>query len=188
MALKKVDQLQSSLTKSGDHSQIHALTLESMAAADKEMKAGHYLDAIGRLEQSKKLDPLDPDLAAALKADQAAFQAKLGGFRDAAQFAIKENDLGMTVDSYRKLLEVDPTDAEALAYLTKHRQQLKTLLQSIDRRAIYFYVGGKLDEAIKAWSEGANLDYFQDLDFKRSLDKARKQQELLEQESPTPTP
>ena len=184
----KVTQLQASLTKSGDHAQIHALTLETMAAAEKEMKAGHFRDAINRLQQAKKLDPLDAGLDAALKADQGSYQAKVSGFRDAAQFAAKENDLDMSVDNYRKLLDISPDDDEAQGYLTKHRAALKTQLQSIERRGSYFYIEGKLEEAIKAWSDGEALDYFNDVDFKRDLDKARKQQQLLQQEGPTPTP
>jgi hypothetical protein len=188
-AQKRAEALQQSLSHGGgDLGEIHRLTVESLAAADKSMKAGHFKEAITRLQQALTLEPHDQALAAALKADQSAFDAKLGTFRDAARFAAKGNDLVMGVDNYRRLLALQADDAEALAFMAKHRTELKNYLLSIDRRAVYFYVAGKLEEAVKTWSEGAALDYFGDVDFQRNLQKARKQLELLEQETPTPTP
>jgi hypothetical protein len=181
IAVKKIDDLQNQLRKGGDHSQIQKLTLASLAGADADLQAGHYKEAIARLEQARKLDPNSAPLAAKLKLAQASMEARLAAFRAAAQAGAQANNLSAAVENYRKILGVDPGDAEALDYLTQHRAALKTLLQSIDRKAIYLYVAGNLEDAIKAWSEGEALDQFGDVDFKRNLDKAHKQLELREQ-------
>ena len=87
-------------------------------------------------------------------------------------------DLGAAGINYRKLLQVDPTDSEALAFFNKHRKEIEGLLKDMDRKGIYFYVAGKADQALKVWTEGEALDYFGDIDFSRDIDKARKLLEL----------
>jgi hypothetical protein len=177
-AAKKVEALQSELGKGGDHSQILKLSKDSLAAADKDLQAGHFKEALARLKQAKSIDPNNAALDAKIKEVQKALESKLSSFRDAAHFADSEKNLAMGVENYRKLLAVAPDDAEALAYLEKNRHAIKVLLQAADRKGVYFYVAGKLEEAIQAWSEGEALDYFGDMDFKRNIDKARKQLEL----------
>lgn len=177
-ALKKVEELQASLAKGGDHEQIKRLTREALAAAEAEVKAGRIKDAIARLEDAQRMDMDDPDLEEALRSARLAQQARLSGFRNAARTADKSGNLVSAVSSYIKLLALEPQDPEATAYMAKNRQRLKAVLQAMDRRAIYDYVGGKLAPAIKTWTEGDALDYFGDLDFKRNLGKARKQMEL----------
>ncbi|HXB97569.1 MAG TPA: hypothetical protein VNZ54_05910, partial [bacterium] len=148
---------------------------------DLYLRASRFKDAILRLQQAKQLDPANAAVLAKLKDAQQAMGERLSGARDAAHFAVKDSNLAMAVESYRKVLAVDPEDAEALAYLTAKRSAIKTLLQGIDRKAIFFYVGGQLEDAIKAWSDGAALDYFGDVDFKRNIDKARVQLQLRNQ-------
>jgi hypothetical protein len=175
---KKVEELQAQLSKGGDHSQIQKLTKQALAGADKEMQAGHYKEAVAMLKQARLIDPNSPALDAKLKEARQALDSHLAVYRDAAHFAATEKNLPMGVENYRKLLAIDPSDAEALAYMNKHRAEIKEMLQAIDRKAIYFYVAGQLDEAISTWTEGQAEDYFGDLDFKRNIDKARHQLEL----------
>jgi tetratricopeptide (TPR) repeat protein len=179
-AVKKAADLQASMNKGGDHRQIQKLTKENLASADRELKAGHFRDAIDLLKQAKKIDPNNPLIDKMIQDAKDAMQQKLGVYRDAAHFGATEHNLSMCVENYKKLLSIDPADAEALAYMDKHRSELKALLQSMDRKGIFFYVGGSMDEAVKVWAEGQALDYFGDIDFKRDLDKARKQQEQLQ--------
>ncbi|HTA16697.1 MAG TPA: hypothetical protein VK786_03005, partial [bacterium] len=180
-AVQKVAQLEALLSQGGNQAQIRELTRESLVAAGQSMKSGHFKMAIARLQQALRLDPQDLDLAYALKADQAVLLGKLASARDAAHFGAKEGDLAMAVDSYQSLLALEPDDAEALAFMARHRDDLRALLQSMDRKPSYFYVAGKMDEAIAVWSEGQALNYFGDVDFKRNLEKARKQLELQDQ-------
>jgi len=178
---KKIEELQTQLAKGGDHTQIQKLSADAVAQADLYLRASRFKDAILRLQQAKQLDPANAAVLAKLKDAQQAMGERLSGARDAAHFAVKDSNLAMAVESYRKVLAVDPEDAEALAYLTAKRSAIKTLLQGIDRKAIFFYVGGQLEDAIKAWSDGAALDYFGDVDFKRNIDKARVQLQLRNQ-------
>jgi tetratricopeptide (TPR) repeat protein len=178
---KKIEDLQEQLAKGGDHSQIQKLSADAVGQADLLIKASRFKEAITRLEQANKLDPSNTLVLAKLAVARQDLENRLSDARDAAHFAVKDNNLSMAVESYRKVLAVDPEDGEALAYLTAKRAAIKTLLQSIDRKAIYFYVGGQLEDAIKAWSDGAALDYFGDVDFKRNIDKARVQLQLRNQ-------
>ncbi|HTB33301.1 MAG TPA: PorV/PorQ family protein [bacterium] len=178
---KKIQDLQTQLAKGGDHTQILKLSADAVAQAELLIKAGRFKEAITRLEQAQKLDPSNAMVLAKLVVARQDLDLRLSGARDAAHFAVKDNNLAMAVESYRKILAQDPDDSEALAYLTAKRSSIKALLQSIDRKAIYFYVGGQLEDAIKAWSDGAALDYFGDVDFKRNIDKARVQLQLRSQ-------
>jgi hypothetical protein len=181
VAVKKIQDLQTQLAKGGDRTQILKLSADAVGQADLLLKAGRFKEAVNRLEQARQLDPNNALVLARLKDAHQAMDDRLSGSRDAAHFAVKDNNLAMAVESYRKVLAVDPGDSEALAYLTAKRGAIKALLQSIDRKAIYFYVGGQLEDAIKAWSDGAALDYFGDVDFKRNIDKARVQLQLRDQ-------
>lgn len=185
-AVKKVEQLQADLAKGGDHQQINRLSKESLIAADRDAKAGRLREALARLKEAQHLDPADAELKAAYARLAALQQAKVQGFRDAALAAIKNGDLAKAVDQQRRVLAQDPEDPTALAFLAQHRQELKALLQTMDQRAIFAYVGGKLEAAIKLWSDGEALDYFGDVNFKRNLDKARKQLELRGAAAPAP--
>ena len=175
---RKVDELQALLSKGGDHSQIQKLTRATLADADRDLKAERYNEAIARLAQARKLDPDSPELKAELLEAQTALEGHISAFREAARSAAKLGSLADAAENDVKILAIAPDDAEALAYLTANRKAIKALLQATDRKAIYFYVAGKLEEAIKAWTEGQALDYFGDVDFKRNIDKARKQLEL----------
>ena len=180
-AAKKIQDLQAQLAKGGDRSQILKLSADAVGQADLLVKAGRFKEAILRLEQARQLDAGNALVLAKLKDAHHAMDERLSGARDAARFAVKDSNLPMAVESYRKVLAVDPQDSEALAYLTAKRGAIKALLQSMDRKAIYFYVGGQLEDAIKAWNDGAALDYFGDVDFKRNIDKARVQLQLRNQ-------
>jgi tetratricopeptide (TPR) repeat protein len=180
-AVKQESLLETSLSQGGNEAQIHELTKESLNAAGQSMRAGHFKMAIVRLQQALRLDPQDQDLAKALKDDQNVLQGKLASARDAAHFGTKEGDLAMAVENYQALLALEPDDREALAFMTRNRDDLRALLQSMDRKASYFYVAGQMEEAIKVWSDGEALNYFGDVDFVRNLEKARKQLELLQQ-------
>jgi hypothetical protein len=180
-AVNKVAQLEDSMSQGGDQAQIRELTHESLAAAGLSMKTGRYMTAITRLQQALRLDPQNPVLADALAHDQAVLAGKLSVARGAARFGSKEHDLGMAVENYRALLALEPDDREALAFMKRHRDDLRALLQSMDRKASYLYVAGQLEEAIKVWTDGQALNYFGDVDFERNLGKARKQLELLNQ-------
>jgi tetratricopeptide (TPR) repeat protein len=181
VASKKIVDLQAQLAKGGDHSQILKLSAEALSQADLYIKASRFKDAISRLEQARKLDPDNKDVYSKLLVARMDLESRLSEARDAAHAAVKAGNLAQAVENYRKVLAVDPEDIEAIAYLTAHRDSIKTLLQSIDRKAIYFYVAGQLEDAIRAWSEGAALDYFGDVDFKRNIDKARVQLQLRSQ-------
>ena len=178
VAAKKIVDLQTQLAKGGDHTQIQKLSADSLSQADLYIKASRFKDAISRLVQARQLDPDNADIAAKLLVARQDLENRLGGARDEAHAAVKAGNLIQAVQSYRKVLAVDPEDAEAISYLTAHRDSIKTVLQGIDRKAIYFYVAGQLQDAIKAWSDGQALDYFGDVDFKRNIDKARVQLQL----------
>jgi tetratricopeptide (TPR) repeat protein len=177
-ATKKILDLQAQLAKGGDHSQIQKLSADALSQADLYIKATRFKDAISRLEQARQLDPDNKEIASKLVVARQDLDNRLSGARDSAHTAVKAANLAQAVEAYRKVLAVDPEDIEAISYLTAHRDAIKTLLQGIDRKAIYFYVAGQLEEAIKAWSDGAALDYFGDVDFKRNIDKARVQLQL----------
>jgi tetratricopeptide (TPR) repeat protein len=180
-AARKIADLQTQLAKGGDHSQIQKLSADSLSQADLYIKASRFKDAISRLEQARQLDPDNADIAAKLLVARQDLENRLGGARDSAHAAVKAGNLVQAVESYRKVLVVDPEDIEAISYLTAHRDAIKTVLQGMDRKAIYFYVAGQLEDAIKAWSDGQALDYFGDVDFKRNIDKARVQLQLRSQ-------
>lgn len=181
-AVQKAGQLEAAMSQNGgNQAQIRELSKESLAAAGQSVKTGHYKIAIARLQQALRLDPRNPDLADALENDQSILRGKLSAARDAARFGSKQGDLGMAVENYRALLALEPDDAEALAFMKRNRDDLRALLQSMDRKASYFYVAGQLEEAVKVWTDGQALNYFGDVDFERNLEKARKQLELLQQ-------
>ncbi len=178
-SLKKVEELQARLSKGGDQGQIQKLSKESLVSADKELKAGRYKEAITLLKQAALIDPGNPAISRMLEEARGALNARLATFRDAAHFGESGKDLAMAVENYRKLLALAPGDSEAQEYMNRHRAEIKELLAGYDRKGIYFYVAGKLEEALKAWSDGEALDYFGDLDFKRNIDKARRRLELM---------
>jgi tetratricopeptide (TPR) repeat protein len=183
-AMKKVEDLQSQLAKGGDHSQIQKLTHGTLVEADRDLKAGRFKEALARLDQAQKLDPDSADLKAKVKEVQASREAHLGGDRAAAH--APGAPLEAVVAAYLRILAIDPADADALAYLTAHRRALKQALLAREQAGIFQYLAGKLEDAIKVWSQAQDLDYFGEVDFKRDIDKARKQMELRAPSGPTP--
>jgi tetratricopeptide (TPR) repeat protein len=175
-ALAKIDELQAKLNK-GDSAEIQKLSKESLAAAQWEIKAGRFKEAITRLEQAQSIDPKNDAISYQLNEARKGLEEKLDAFRVSARAAWKRGSLAQAVAAWRKLLLVEPGDAEALGFMDAQRKSLKVLLQEAERKGIFSYVGGKLNDAIRAWKEGEQLDYFGDVDFRRNIDKAVKQLE-----------
>jgi tetratricopeptide (TPR) repeat protein len=178
---KKVEELQTQLAKGGDHSQIQKLTRGALAEVDGYLKVGRFKEALARLEQARKLDPDSLELKAALKEAQAQREARLARFREAVTEAEADEDLEAGVAASLRILAVDPADAASLDYLNGHRKALKKALLAKEQAGIFQYLAGKLEDAIKLWTDAQGLDYFGEVDFKRDIDKARKQMQLRQE-------
>jgi hypothetical protein len=173
-AIDKVKSLQIAMDKRGDTGQIAKLLRDALVRARDYMAKQEYTKAIQELEGAKKIDPTSQAMDPLIKDARRALEGRLVTFRAAAEAADKDDNLSLSVENYKKLVSLDPTDPEAIAFFTKHREDILAMLRDLHRKGIYEYVAGHLESAIRIWTNGQSLDYFGDVDFKRDIDKAQK--------------
>jgi hypothetical protein len=173
-AKAKVEALQTEMNKQGDGGQVKNLVRERLVKAQEHLKARRFHEALLELQEAQKIDPTNAVVAAQMGEAQQGLQQSLAGYRNAARAAAAQNRLAVAVQNYKKILALDPADADALAYLTRHRKDLEALLQDVHRKGIFEYVGGRLQAAVAVWEGGEDLDYFGDVGFRRDIDKAKK--------------
>jgi hypothetical protein len=180
-AVKKIKDLQAEMSVTGDNGEIAKLTKEYLATAQDDMNGHRYKDAIDQLQQAKKIDQNNPAIEKMLKEARHDFEERLSSYRSAGSAADQDNRLNAAIDNYKKLLAIDPTDPQALAFFTKRRKEIESALKMVHRKGIDQYVGGQVEEAVQTWTAGEALDYWGDIDFKRDIDKAKKLLDLREQ-------
>jgi tetratricopeptide (TPR) repeat protein len=172
--LKKIKELDAEIKKGKDSGQSSKLAKEYVSKAEQLIAARRYREAFEPLQMAKKLDAANPAIEKLLKDAKAGFEERLKGFRNEARAADRAGRLPVAVDNYKKLLQIDPGDAEAEAFFASKRKEIESMLKKVHRQGIDLYVAGKVEEAVKVWNNGAQLDYFGAVDFKRDIDKAKK--------------
>jgi len=171
---KKIKDLKAEMAKKGDGGQSAKLAKEYIGKAEQYIAAKRYREAGDSLQMAKKLDAANPAIDKLLKEAKSGFEERLRGFRNEARAAERAGRLPVAVDNYKKLLQIDPSDSEAEAFFSSKRKEIESMLKKVHRQGIDLYVAGKVEEAVKVWNNGAQLDYFGAVDFKRDIDKAKK--------------
>lgn len=173
-AQKKVVELQAEMNKRGDGGQLGAVVKDMVKKAQAHLRSERYGEAIRDLQEAAKLDPENRVVASLLEGARRDREGTLVGYRRAGRAADREGRLQAAVESYQKLLGLDPTDEEATDFFREHRKALEALLRQIHRKGIYEYVGGGLEQAIQTWTAGQALDHFGDVGFEQDIAKAKK--------------
>ncbi len=163
----------------------HGMTPEQKAKiasrlqqAKKLMEEGEPVKARKEVEAVLEFDGNFKDAMALLNSINSRLSSRLGVLKQEAFTALSQNDLRTAVLRYRKVIDIDDSDAEANARLRKLSPRIRDEAKKMHREGIDLYVAGDVEKAIATWEEALQIDPSDQENIKRDLFKARKLLEL----------
>jgi tetratricopeptide (TPR) repeat protein len=151
---------------------------QKLQEAKKLMDAGQTVQARKEVEAVLEFDGNLKDAVGLLNQINSNISARLGGLKQEAFTALSQGDLRTGLLKYRKVLEIDNSDAEAISRLRKLSPRIRSEAKKMHREGIEFYVNGDVNKAIAVWEQALELDPSDQENVKRDLFKAKKLKEL----------
>lgn len=161
----------------GDSAETKAFIRKHAVRAREYLESGRAQEALAEVRQIEAFDRSSEMVVKLRKEVESSMSSRLLGLRDEAHAALAANNLGLAVDRFLKILQVDPADGEAAAFFASRRPEIRALLTSIHRKGIDLYVAGRVLEALEVWKKGKSIDIDKGLtaDFDRDIKKAKNQ-------------
>ena len=175
--------------------ELSALNVEVAAAlnatlerASKSSALGQHQEALTFYRQALDLDPSNKEALQGLKEGRTQVKTEIAGYMQSGQAAFNQGDLESAIKAYKKVLLLDPYQAEAKAAISKIDSLKQTGLRPGDENRLYLqgielYTEGKYSDAIQTWEKVLQLDPGHDK-AKMNIEKAkRKLQSIREFQS-----
>jgi tetratricopeptide (TPR) repeat protein len=151
------------------------------AHVDRARKLYNDGDDVGarkELEAVLNFDSSYKDASLLLKQVTQRLSDRTSKLKQEAFEALSQNDLRTAVIKYRRVLDMDDTDAQANSRLRALSPRIREEAKKMHREGIDDYVNRDVEKAIQVWEQALELDPADSDNIKRDLSKARKLMEL----------
>jgi hypothetical protein len=178
-ALAKVqNEFEAQRRSGGENPEVKRLIEKNMNDGLKAFNEGNFSSAIKAWETVLTFDKTYNMAMAYLNRARGKVEENLVSHRNTAAAALARGDFKAAARSWRQMLKVDDSNAEAKAKLALYDKKIKETIKMSHRKGIDFYVGGKVKDAVREWKEGLEMDPSDPDGLKRDIDKAQKLLEL----------